>query len=710
MSRALTRRQILTAGAAAFAPAPLESRDVQLVLRVSDGEILSGRTPQAQAWLLPPGSTIKPFVLQALFDSGKLRPSETFLCPGKFFYRGHNLSCTHPAGLPPMDASRAIAFSCNNAVAHFGQRFSSGELTAALRRAGFRTTPADDTLQALGEQGVSITPLELATAYRRLAQHAHPAILDGLEGAVKYGTAQAASVSLATVAGKTGSAIAGNGLRAAWFAGFAPSRSPQIVVVVAAQGRSGGSDAAPLAQALFEKFLAPIYKVRIRDRIIELPVEQYVAAVLAGEASIFHNPEALKAMAVAARTFAAHERGRHAKEGFDFCNTTHCQRAEPDSIAPALTAASASTAGEVLRFKGELAFTPYTMNCAGTAESAEAVWPDLHAAYLRVHSDPFCDALPYSHQFAPQDIERALRDSGLKCPDHLTGIAVLNRTGSGRAHQLMLHGAQNEIVSAGAFRFAIGRTLGWNLVRSNFFDVSNGFSVHGKGEGHGVGLCQRGADRMAGQGHSYHEILAFYYPGTSGTEWQRLGGEGITVFSADPVRDRVVVSEAEQILKGLPWPLSSKIEIYVYPTLDAFRSATVEPAWVAAHTEGSRIDLQPVSVLQSRGVLRSTLKHELLHISVSTRANPDLPVWFLEGIVSWLNGERVPPSQATPLDRDLRQRSDRRRAELAYHAAQARVSGLISTYGEPTVLAWVSAGLPDEVKKSSTSAAVTNKR
>jgi hypothetical protein len=60
--------------------------------------------------------------------------------------------------------------------------------------------------------------------------------------------------------------------------------------------------------------------------IIKLSSEDYVAAVVTGESSVFQSAEALKAMAVAARTYAARMHGRHAEEGFDFCSTTHCQR------------------------------------------------------------------------------------------------------------------------------------------------------------------------------------------------------------------------------------------------------------------------------------------------------------------------------------------------------------------------------------------------
>ena len=72
-------------------------------------------------------------------------------------------------------------------------------------------------------------------------------------------------------------------------------------------------------------------------------------------------------------------------------------------------------------------------------------------------------------------------------------------------------------ISAGAFRFAMGREVGWNTVRSDRYEVraSNGRLVfEGSGSGHGVGLCQRGADQMGLSGRRYREILAFYYPGT----------------------------------------------------------------------------------------------------------------------------------------------------------------------------------------------------
>jgi stage II sporulation protein D len=90
--------------------------------------------------------------------------------------------------------------------------------------------------------------------------------------------------------------------------------------------------------------------------VVELTAEQYVAAVLAGESSTFRSEQAMKAMAVAARTYAARFRSRHAAEGFDFCATTHCQRADPASVTDRVRHAAAETAGELLWFAGNRHF------------------------------------------------------------------------------------------------------------------------------------------------------------------------------------------------------------------------------------------------------------------------------------------------------------------------------------------------------------------
>ena len=95
-------------------------------------------------------------------------------------------------------------------------------------------------------------------------------------------------------------------------------------------------------------------------------------------------------------------------------------------------------------------------------------------------------------------------------------------------------------ISATTFRFAVGRALGWDRLPGDRYEVT-GLEFHGTGSGHGVGLCQHGADEMGAEGRSYREILAFYYPGAElgrtgrGIQWTRLAGASITLFTTHPI-------------------------------------------------------------------------------------------------------------------------------------------------------------------------------
>lgn len=219
-------------------------------------------SPVASRALAPPGSTLKPFTLSALLRTGKLTAGEGFVCPGKLTVGEHSLNCSHPPLTLPVHVETAIAYSCNCFVAHMAERLRSEELAGELERAGFglgvRRAAGPDSLrlQALGEEGVLATTAGLALAYRTLALTALPPILAGLEGAVDYGTAQLARVAGVKVAGKTGSVRGSDGVHTAWFAGFLPSRDPDVVVAVMLHGNSGGSDAAPIAGRILDAWHA----------------------------------------------------------------------------------------------------------------------------------------------------------------------------------------------------------------------------------------------------------------------------------------------------------------------------------------------------------------------------------------------------------------------------------------------------------------------
>jgi cell division protein FtsI/penicillin-binding protein 2 len=219
-----------------------------------------------------PGSTLKPFLLMALLETGKLDPTQEFICRRPLKIGSAQLDCTHPPEVRQLDAAEAIAYSCNSYVAQVASRLSGTELVELLRRAGFDTPSAlvaqeahgrialpgnleELQLEALGYRGIAVTPLELLEAYRKLALRKRQsdlgvdtAVFKGLEDSVAFGMAHAAWVDGMSVAGKTGTSVARNTQQThGFFVGYAPAEKPEIAVVVfLAVGR--GLDAAAIAQ------------------------------------------------------------------------------------------------------------------------------------------------------------------------------------------------------------------------------------------------------------------------------------------------------------------------------------------------------------------------------------------------------------------------------------------------------------------------------
>ncbi len=228
-----------------------------ILLDSASGHLIAANSsPILGRALLPPGSAIKPFVFEALIERRIISADENYVCPRRLVVSGREMSCSHPRMAAPLHIDEGLAYSCNCFVAHVAERFAPGELAAALESKGFGnvTSVQSQKLQALGEEGILATPMEMANAYRGLAlrltgpkgDSGSNKILTGLEGAVDFGTAQLARVPWARVAGKTGTTLH-QGEPIAWFAGFAPSRAPQVIVTVMLSGRHAGSDAAPVA-------------------------------------------------------------------------------------------------------------------------------------------------------------------------------------------------------------------------------------------------------------------------------------------------------------------------------------------------------------------------------------------------------------------------------------------------------------------------------
>src|SRR5271157_2239785 len=452
-----------------------------------------------------------------------------------------------------------------------------------------------------------------------------------------------------------------------------------------------------------------------------MPMEEYVAGVLAGETGNFKSDEALKAMAVAARTFAMHFGSRHALDGFDFCDTTHCQDLRIAGIDAHLRNIAASTAGEILWYDGEPAAAYYAANCGGTSEDGRFILgnDEARAPFLRQHSDQYCvrnGGTQWRSEVSKRDVQSALAADGVNVAGTLRSVSVLNRTPSGRVEFLRVSGSGTIMVPGLTFRSAIGRHIGWDRLKSNWYEVSDAGSqlvFHGRGSGHGVGLCQIGAEVMGEEGHSYREILSFYYPGTKlgisaqGTPWQQLANEDVELLTTQPDRDKALLTVGTRYVHdseestGLVYRSAPRLKIYA--TVAAFRNSTGEPGWVAASTRGRTIQLQPSEALRQAGTLESTIRHELLHMLIESYARPGTPLWFREGLVLYLAG---PKPQASPsngvedvaaLEKALRAPANEEQLRAAYAEAHGRVAQLERQHGKQALLDWVQNGLPAKV-------------
>ncbi len=253
-----------------------------VVVDVATGKIVAAYHPEVAAQRLAlPGSAIKPFTLLALLRANKVSVQTALMCKRTLVVDGHKLDCTHPDVKQPLDAATALAYSCNSYFATVALRLTPAELRESLLKDGFgspsglaaieaagtvslASTPTELQLQAIGEWGVRVTPLELLHGYLELAQLSLQRdvklspLFDGLAGSVSYGMGHLAQPDTAMkIAGKTGTSLVEEGAwRHGWFAGYAPAGRPEIALVVFLEKGHGPSDAATVAQHIFAAYAA----------------------------------------------------------------------------------------------------------------------------------------------------------------------------------------------------------------------------------------------------------------------------------------------------------------------------------------------------------------------------------------------------------------------------------------------------------------------
>jgi len=253
-------------------------------------------------------------------------------------------------------------------------------------------------------------------------------------------------------------------------------------------------------------------------RIINvIGLEDYTRAVIGEEMPSGWPIEALKAQAVVARTYTLYRKRASKAADYDLCSTVNSQMFAGDGREKEGPArAVRETEGEVLTtYQGEPIEALYHASCGGSTEDASEVW-DREAPYLKSRNCPCNEISPFSRWtkgFSADDMETALRRDGYEVFG-VSCVKVVKKSRSGRAKMVRIDGDTGSVsVKANDLR----RILGYNALPSAMFEVkrqNGGFVFTGRGSGHGVGMCQWGAKELAGEGLSYAEILARYYPGT----------------------------------------------------------------------------------------------------------------------------------------------------------------------------------------------------
>lgn len=329
--------------------------------------------------------------------------------------------------------------------------------------------------------------------------------------------------------------------------------------------------------------------------------------------------------------------------------------------------------------------------------------------WLISRADPYCTAKgarEWSASVSLSDLTAALAGGGLVRPGWTT-LTVARRGESGRAVMLEVGSTP---ISAEDFRLAVGRAMGWGRILSTWFEVSrqgDEFVFHGRGSGHGVGLCQAGAAAMSALGRDAGQILEQYFPGAAvadeatGLSWQTLAAQGFAVQTLT-ASDDVFLPQISQALAGAEsrsgLQPAGTITVRAFRSTPAFRDATLAPGWVAAFTEGNWIATQPLSTLASRKLLGPVLRHEFLHALVEGQAAAGTPLWLREGLVeAWADGKlggSAPMMKVEEVDRALVHGPTEAQSEAAHRAAEWYAFRLVDRYGRAQVVAWLRAGLP----------------
>jgi len=315
-----------------------------------------------------------------------------------------------------------------------------------------------------------------------------------------------------------------------------------------------------------QTFLGTLRLVVEADKITainELPVEQYLASVISSEMKATAGLELLKAHAVISRSWLLaqmqrREESSEHKDGFfsfikkddelirwydredhtifDVCADDHCQRYQgiTKQTSKNVEEALKATSGQILCHGDEICDARFSKCCGGVTEEFQYCWEDTPKPYLISVVDPFCntsdkavlsqvlndydletnDFYRWTVDYTTEELSKLVSEKLKDDFGQITDLIPLERGKSGRIWKLKIVGTKKSFIIGKELE--IRRALSESHLYSSAFDVektATGFRLHGKGWGHGVGLCQIGAAVMGQQGYTYEQILLHYYRG-----------------------------------------------------------------------------------------------------------------------------------------------------------------------------------------------------
>jgi len=251
--------------------------------------------------------------------------------------------------------------------------------------------------------------------------------------------------------------------------------------------------------------------------INHIGIEEYLQGVLNKEAPYYWPMEALKTLAIVARTYALSQRLSKASVEYDVTGDVLSQLYGGRSAeSRRTTRAVQQTAGVVLTYHGQIFPAFYHSTCGGLTERGSVMGPAYDLEPLRGGvACAFCVSSPFyrwQRVLTKADVAWALKQKQYGSVGVVNELNVVERSPTGRAQKVAIRGSQRTVMLSG---YDFRALFGFDRLRSTAFTVrteGDRFVLEGRGWGHGVGLCQWGTAALARRGLSAEEIVQFYYP------------------------------------------------------------------------------------------------------------------------------------------------------------------------------------------------------